>query len=86
MFNIKIKSSKLLIPIVISIFTNSLYASDTITIDSIFKKNNGVRSITSLDIITANNTRIFTSYPNISSFDDGSNVTETRSTILNQTS
>jgi len=85
MFDIKIRSSKLLIPIVTSIFTNSLYASDAITIDSIFKKNNGVRSITSLDIITANNTRTFTSYPNMSSFDDGSNVTETRSTILNQT-
>lgn len=62
-----------------------VYASDAISIDSIFKKNNGIRSITSLDIVTSNNSRSFTSYPTMSSFDDGSNVTETRQTILNQT-
>ncbi len=65
--------------------TYFLCASDVITIDSIFKKNNGIRSITSLDILTANNTRTFDTYPTMSSFDDGSNVTETRQTILNQT-
>ncbi|MCK5111275.1 MAG: hypothetical protein KAQ94_07115 [Arcobacteraceae bacterium] len=63
----------------------SVYASDAITIDSIFKKNNGIRSITSLDILTSNNTRSFDTYPTMSSFDDGSNVTETRKTVLNQT-
>ena len=35
------------------LFTSSLYASDAITVDSIFKKNNGVRSITSLDFISS---------------------------------
>ena len=64
---------------------NTIYASNAITIDSIFKKNNGIRSISSLDIVTSNNTRSFSSYPSISSFDDGSNTTETRQTILNQT-
>ena len=67
------------------LFSSGLYASDAISIDSIFKKNNGIRSITSLDIVTSNNSRRFTSYPTMSSFDDGSNVTETRQTILNQT-
>jgi hypothetical protein len=67
------------------LFSSSLHASDAISIDSIFKKNNGIRSITSLDIVTANNSRSFTSYPTMSSFDDGSNVTETKQTILNQT-
>lgn len=67
------------------LFTSNLYASDAITVDSIFKKNNGIRSITSLDILTSNNTRTFTSYPTMSSFDDGSNVTETRQIMLNQT-
>jgi len=67
------------------LFSSSIYASDAISIDSIFKKNNGIRSITSLDIVTSNNTRSFTSYPTMSSFDDGSNITESRQTILNQT-
>jgi hypothetical protein len=64
---------------------NLLVASDAITVDSIFKKNNGIRSITSLDILTSNNTRQFTSYPTMSSFDDGSNITETKQISLNQT-
>lgn len=67
------------------LFNSSIYASDAINVDSIFKKNNGIRSITSLDILTSNNTRTFTSYPTMSSFDDGSNVTETRQVMLNQT-
>lgn len=61
------------------------FASDAISIDSIFKKNNGIRSITSLDIITSNNTRTFSSYPGIYSIDDGSMVTETKKAILNET-
>jgi hypothetical protein len=67
------------------LFSSSIYASDAITIDSIFKKNNGIRSITSFDILTANNTRTFNTYPTMSSFDDGSSITETRMAILNQT-
>ncbi|RLA82217.1 MAG: hypothetical protein DRG78_07820 [Epsilonproteobacteria bacterium] len=69
----------------IILLSSNLYASDAISIDSIFKKNNGIRSITSFDIITSNNTRNFTSYPTMSSYDDGSNVTENRQAILNQT-
>jgi len=67
------------------LFSSSLYASDAISVDSIFKKNNGIRSITSLDLITSNNTRTFTSYPTMSSYDDGSNVTESRQSVLNET-
>jgi len=73
------------IAVLAMLFTSSLYASNAITVDSIFKKNNGVRSITSLDFITSNNTRTFTTYPTMSSYDDGSNVVETRQTVLNET-
>ena len=34
------------------LFSSSLYALNAITVDSIFKKNNGVRSITSLDFLS----------------------------------
>lgn len=61
------------------------YASDAITVDSIFKQNEGLRSITTINFISANNTRVFSSYPVTSSLDDGSSISETQKLSLNET-
>nr|WP_142692649.1 hypothetical protein [Campylobacter troglodytis] len=47
-------------------FYTQLFASDAITIDSLFKKQIGLRSITSLSFLSTGNANSYNLYPNIS--------------------
>lgn len=76
---------KLFFLITLSI-VSGVYASDVISIDSLFKKEKqDIRLTTSLDIINANGTRTFSSYPILVSYDDGTLVTETQQLVFGQT-
>ena len=76
---------KLFFLITLSI-VSGVCASDVISIDSLFKKEKqDIRLTTSLDIINANGTRTFSSYPILVSYDDGTLVTETQQLVFGQT-
>ena len=80
------KSCKKLFFLTTFTITSGLYASDVISIDSLFKKEKqDIRLTTSLDIINANGTRTFSSYPILVSYDDGTLVTETQQLVFGQT-
>ena len=76
---------KLFFLITLSI-VSGVYASDVISIDSLFKKGKqDFRLSTNVDIINANGTRTFSSYPILVSYDDGTLVTETQQLVFGQT-
>ena len=76
---------KLFFLITLSI-VSGVYASDVISIDSLFKKEKqDFRLSTNVDIINANGTRTFSSYPILVSYDDGTLVTETQQLVFGQT-
>lgn len=80
------KSCKKLFFLTTFTITSGLFASDVISIDSLFKKEKqDIRLTTSLDIINANGTRTFSSYPILVSYDDGTLVTETQQLVFGQT-
>lgn len=67
------------------LLSQHLIASDAITIDSIFKHNNGLRSSTTLDFITSGSGRRFSTYPTLIGVDDGSVLVDSKKAALNQT-
>lgn len=67
------------------LLSQQLIASDAITIDSIFKHNNGLRSSTTLDFITSGSGRRFSTYPTLIGIDDGSILVDSKKVALNQT-
>lgn len=73
-----------LIGILLSQF-QQLTASDAITIDSIFKHNDGLRSMTTLDFITSGSGRKFNSYPTLIGIDDGTILVDSKKVAINQT-
>lgn len=80
------KSCKKLFFLTTFTITSGLFASDVISIDSLFKKEKqDIRLTTSLDIINANGTRTFSTYPILVSYDDGTLVTETQQLVFGQT-
>ena len=80
------KNYKKLSFFILLIISSQLFASDVISIDSLFKKEKqDFRLSTSLDIINANGTRTFSSYPILVSYDDGTLVTETQQLVFGQT-
>jgi len=62
-----------------------LLASDEITIDSMFKENDGLRSISTVEYITSGSTRKFGTYPDLVSYDDGQLLIDSKKVVLNQT-
>lgn len=62
-----------------------LMASDAITIDSIFKHNDGLRSMTTVDFITSGSGRKFSTYPTLIGIDDGDVLVDSKKAALNQT-
>ena len=71
---------------ILLIISSQLFASDVISIDSLFKKEKqDFRLSTNVDIINANGTRTFSSYPILVSYDDGTLVTETQQLVFGQT-
>lgn len=80
------KSCKKLFFLTTFTITSGLFASDVISIDSLFKKEKqDFRLSTNVDIINANGTRTFSSYPILVSYDDGTLVTETQQLVFGQT-
>lgn len=66
-------------------FYTQLFASDAITIDSLFKKQIGLRSITSLSFLSTGNANSYNLYPNISISGDPTIWNDTKQLSLNQT-
>ena len=80
------KSYKKLFFLITLSIVSGVYASDVISIDSLFKKEKqDFRLSTNVDIINANGTRTFSSYPILVSYDDGTLVTETQQLVFGQT-
>lgn len=71
--------------LVVILVSQYLIASDVITIDSIFKHNNGLRSLTTMDMITSGSGRKFSSYPALIGIDDGDVLVDSKKISLNQT-
>lgn len=63
----------------------NLIASDAITIDSIFKNAQGLRSISTLSFIASGGNQKFTSYPALVGIDDGEVLVDTKILSLNET-
>jgi len=63
----------------------SSYASDAITIDSIFKNNNGFRNVTTLEFISSGGSRKYTSYPALIGIDDGEILVDSKTVAMNET-
>ncbi len=62
-----------------------LHASDEITIDLLFKKQKGLRGITNIEFISSSSFRSFSSYPTITSYDDGTAIEQTKKLSLRET-
>ncbi|MDA3966871.1 hypothetical protein [Helicobacter sp. WB40] len=62
-----------------------LFASDRLSIDSLFKKQIGLRSITSLSILSTGNSNSYYLYPDISISGDPTIWNDTKGLFLNQT-
>jgi len=83
---LKNRYKKLFFVAILTSIIPQLFASDVISIDSLFKKQKqDIRLTTSFDIISANGTRTFSTYPVLLSYDDGTLVTQTQKIILGQT-
>ena len=67
------------------LFCTQLFASDAITIDSLFKKQIGLRSITSLSLLSTGNANSYNLYPTISVSGDPTIWNDTKQISLNQT-
>ena len=62
-----------------------MLASDPVTIDSLFKSQNGFRSITNLSFVSSGSTNTYSVYPELMSQNDGRVWKDTKSVTLNQT-
>lgn len=67
------------------LFCIRLFASDAITIDSLFKKQIGLRSITNLSLLSTGNASSYNLYPSISVNGDPTIWNDTKQLSLNQT-
>lgn len=63
----------------------TIYASDAITIDSLFKKQIGLRSVTKLSLLSSGNANSYMIYPNISQNSDPTIWNDTKELFLNET-
>ncbi|MDE5603641.1 MAG: hypothetical protein K2I71_06985, partial [Helicobacter sp.] len=61
------------------------FASDELNIDSLFKKQLGLRSITSFSLLSTGNANTYALYPNISIQGDTTIWKDTKQISLNQT-
>lgn len=64
---------------------NFLLASDAITIDSIFKNSNGLRSISSFNFISNGGSNSFINYPELIAIDDNSLFINSKEFNINET-
>lgn len=66
------------------IFISSLFASDSLSIDSLFKKQIGLRSITTFSLLSTGNANSYSLYPNLSINGDPSIWNDTKQGFLSQ--
>lgn len=66
-------------------FVGSLFASDMIGVDSLFKKQSGIRSITSLSFLSTGNPNSYRIYPNVNLEETDSRIEDTKRLSLQQT-
>lgn len=63
----------------------TVFSSDAITIDSLFKKQIGLRSVTKFSLLSSGNANSYMIYPNISQSSDPTVWNDTKELFLNQT-
>lgn len=68
-----------------SCFLSLLFASDPISFDSLFKKQLGLRSVTSLEYLSSGNADFYSTYPYLGVYNDGKNYLDNRQISLRQT-
>ena len=61
------------------------FASDPVTIDSLFKSQNGLRSITNLSFVSSGSSNTYAIYPELMTQNEGRIWIDTKSVALNQT-
>lgn len=71
--------------IVLNLAFSVFYASDVITIDSLFKKQIGLRSVSSLSYLSSGNAYIYNTYPTLVAQPDTLSWTDTKKLSFNQT-
>ena len=64
--------------LVLFIFFTCAFGSDPISFDSLFKKQIGLRSITSLEYLSSGNADFYNSKPYVSVFNDGKNCLDNK--------
>lgn len=69
----------------LSLLTLSLQASDPVTIDSLFRSQQGIRSVTTLSFLSGGSANAYALYPELLSENDGKIWMDTKSVSLSQT-
>lgn len=67
------------------LLSSTLFASDPVTIDSLFKSQNGLRSITNLSFVSSGSSNTYAIYPELMTQNEGRIWIDTKSVALNQT-
>lgn len=71
--------------LILAVLTSSLFASDELNIDTLFKKQIGLRSITSFSLLSTGNANSYSLYPNITIGGDPTIWNDTKQVFLTQT-
>lgn len=71
--------------LVFMVLVNCVFASDELNIDSLFKKQIGLRSITSFSLLSTGNANSYSLYPNITIGGDPTIWNDTKQVFLTQT-
>ena len=71
--------------IALSILGCAVFASDPITLDSLFKNQEGLRSITTLQSVSSGSSDSFASYPDLVAMNEGRSWQDVKSLSLTQT-
>lgn len=71
--------------IALLITTNFLFASDPVSLDSMFKNQQGLRSITTLESLSSGSSNSFSTYPNVVAVNEGKYWQDVKMLSLHQT-
>ncbi len=69
----------------VTLLSISLFASDPVTIDSLFRNQQGIRSISTISFVSSVNANTYALYPELMTQNDGRVWTDTKSVVLSQT-
>lgn len=71
--------------LILAVLISSLFANDELNIDTLFKKQIGLRSITSFSLLSTGNANSYSLYPNITIGGDPTVWNDTKQVFLTQT-